>query len=136
MKTKEWLARRPQHLVARVVCLLLAVITWLCVMRVSPPICGATLNNVSLRVVDADGVAYTGELDSDVMAKVRIQGTKETLAAVTASDVSAYVNMIDLIAEDELALDGIYTMTVYFKTPEGITIDGSYNVNVRLKEKA
>ena len=87
MKNKEWLTRRPQHLFARVVCLLLAVITWLCVMRVSPPTYDATLTNVSIRVVDAEGVAYTGELDSDRMPKVRIKGTKEALATVTAMGV-------------------------------------------------
>lgn len=136
MKNKEWLTRRPQHLFARVVCLLLAVITWLCVMRVSPPTYDATLANVSIRVVDAEGVAYTGELDSDRMPKVRIKGTKEALATVTAAEVNAYVNMVDLIAEDALAPDQVYQMTVYFKTPDGVTIDGSYHVGVRLKEKA
>ena len=136
MKTKEWLARRPQHLAARVVCLLLAVVAWLCVMRVAPPVYDATISNVPIRVIDAEGIAYTGELDSSTMPKVRIQGTKETLSTVKATDISAYVSMVDLIAEDSLAEDKVYDMTVYFKTPDGVTIDGSYQVKVCLKEKA
>jgi hypothetical protein len=136
MKTKEWLTRRPQHLVARVVCVLLAVIAWLCVMRVAPPVYDATVSNVPVRVVDADGVPYTGELDGAAIPKVRIQGTKEVLAAIKANDVSAYVNMVDLITEDSLAADQFYNMTVYFKTPDGVTVDGSYQLKICLKEKA
>ena len=136
MKTKEWASRRPQHLLARAVCLLLAVVAWLCVMRIAPPTRTATVNEISIRVVDSDGVPFTGALDNETLDRVRIKGTKEVLAATSRFDISAYVNMADLIAESALATDDVYIMTVYFKTPEGVVIDGSYNVTVRLREKA
>ena len=136
MKTKEWSSRRPQHLLARVLCLLLAVVAWLCVMRVAPPEQTEVLSDVVIRVVDSDGVAFTGVPESRTLDRVRIKGTKEVLAAIHASDISAYVNMVDLIAERNLSDDEVYEMTVYFKTPEGITMDGSYSVKIRLQEKA
>lgn len=135
MKTKEWNARRPQHLVARIVCVLLAVIAWLCVMRISDPVCDGTLNDVSVTVVDTNLVAYTGILESDTISRVRIRATKEKLAAIQATEVSAFVNMADLQSVSPLEEDGTYEMTVYFKTPEGISIDGNYTVTVRLQEK-
>lgn len=136
MKTKEWAARRPQHLVARIVCLLLAVITWLCVMRVADPICNGSLTGVSLSVVNSETVAYTGVPESDTISRVRVRGTKAVLAASKASDVSAYVDMSDLQFNASLAEDQICEMTVYFRTPEGLLIDGGYTVRVRLKAKA
>lgn len=136
MKTKEWAARRPQHLVARIVCLFLAVITWLCVMRVADPICNGSLTGVSLSVVNSDTVAYTGVPESDTVSRVRVRGTKAVLAAVKPSDVSAYVDMSDLQFNTSLAEDQICEMTVYFRTPEGLLIDGGYTVHVRLKAKA
>lgn len=135
MKTKEWAARRPQHLVARIVCLLLAVVTWLCVMRISDPVCNGVLNGIAISVVDNESVDWTCEAQ-EVTGRIRICGTKAALAAVKAEDVSAYVDMADLQFVSSPQPDEYYTMTLYFKTPDGIVIDGEYTIRVCLKAKA
>lgn len=135
MKTKEWSSRRPQHIIARVVCLLLAVITWLCVMRISDPICEGSLTGISIMVLEDENGAYTGTAENAVTGRIRIRGTKQALATVKAGDVSAYVDLKDLqfLSEPDTAVP--VTMTLQFKTPEGIEIDGSYQIDVRLKAK-
>lgn len=136
MKTKEWLARRPQHIVARIVCLFLAVITWLCVMRTTDPVCDGTLNSVPITVMEAEGIEYSGLPDSSTIHRVRIRATKAVLAVTQSSDIRAYVNMADLLSHASLVEDATYEMKVYFQTPEGVMIDGDYTVNLRLKAKA
>lgn len=136
MKTKEWAARRPQHLVARIVCLLLAVVTWLCVMRISDPVCDGSLSGIAISVIENENVSLTALPEHEVTGRVRICGTKAALAAVKAEDVSAYVDMADLQFVASPQVDEYYTMTLYFKTPDGILIDGEYTVRVCLKAKA
>ena len=135
MKTKEWISRRPQHLLARVVCLLLAVITWLCVMRVAPPTRTVTLTDLPVRVVDEMDIRYTveGAIDLD---RVRIKGKKDVLATLKSGEITAYVKMADLQTEAQLSEDLLYPMTVYFKLPEGVEIDGSYSISVRIVKKS
>ena len=134
MKTKEWSARRPQHLLARIICLLLAIITWLCIMRIADPICDGSLTGISIMVLEDEDGAYTGSVENAVTGRIRIRGTKQALAAVKAGDVSAYVDLKDLQIISTPDKDTV-TMPLYFKTPEGIEIDGSYQIDVRLQAK-
>ena len=112
MKTKEWTSRRPQHLVARIVCLLLALVTWLCVMRISDPVLDETVSGIPITVKDSVSLTYTGTLDQTTMGRVRIRGTKSALYGIQASDISAYVDMNDLLLLPTPAEDETYEMTV------------------------
>ncbi len=134
MKTKDWNTRRPQHLLARAVCLFLAVITWLCVMRVADPVQDASFSGVPLAVKEVETLAYTGVPDSASL-HVRIRATKAVLATVTAEDLHAYIDMADLPTDLTPAADVTCVMPVHFDLPEGVLIDGDYTVKIRLQSK-
>lgn len=135
MKNKEWIGRRSHHWIAKIVCLLVAVIFWLYVMRVAPPLYDDTYTDVPVSVVGAESFAYTGTAGN--LSALRIKATKEDLAKYTAADVVAWVDLLDLENKSEVLYDGkTVKLTVRFKCPEGMVIDDIYEVDVSLRTKA
>ena len=135
MKNKEWVGRRSHHWIAKIVCLLVAVVFWLYVMRVVAPLYDDTYTDVPVSVVGAETFAYTGTASS--LPVLRIQATKENLAKYTRDDVTAWVNLTDLEETGEILYDGkTVKLVVRFRCPGDITVDGAYEVEVTLRAKA
>lgn len=134
MKTKEWSGRRPQHIVAKIVCLLLAVVIWLYVMYIAAPEYSMVYNDIPVSVITDGNLPYTGEVDNQI--SVRVKGTKDKLAEYTAADVVAYVRLADMVIETGALTPGtVYTATVQFTLPEGLSVDGEYTVPVFVQAK-
>lgn len=133
MKAKKLSFRRPHHIFARFVCLLLAVIFWLYVMYVAAPPYDATYVNITVNVVESEAIPFTGE--ADPIAAVRVVGSKAALAACESGDIIATVSLSDLEGISKPLVGGmLYPLKVSFSTPEGITIEGEYTVSVLLNE--
>ena len=126
MKTKEWSARRPQHIVAKIVCLFLAVVLWLYVMYAAAPTYEAVYENV---VVTVYGDSTEWEIDNATIS-VRVQGTKQELATYGAESIVAYVLPSDLPDAQPLATDGFYSFPVRFRMPAALSVKGDYTVVV------
>ncbi len=134
MKTKKWSFRRPRHILARIVCLLLAVVFWLYVMYVAAPPYDATYQNIHVTVLESENIGFTGTVDP--LASIRVLGSKMALHATEAEDIIATVSLSDLEGSKNPLVDGmLYQLRVSFKTPDGITVDGEYTVSVLLKRK-
>ena len=134
MKTKKLAFRGPRHILARVICLLLAVIFWLYVMYAAAPPYDATYQNVAVTVINSDNVAYTAVVDP--IASVRVSGPKIALADCTSEDLVATVSLSDLEnSKEPLYVDKTCMLKVSFTTPDGITVEGDYTVSVILKAK-
>lgn len=126
MKAKELGAYRPQHLLAKFIFFLLAIVIWLFVMRVAPPEYDARWSDVP---VDVRGTVdgYTATVEEGVM-DVRVFATRELLSQYSGKDVTAYV---DLSAISFTPEDGhSYRVPVRFETPEGVTVRDEYFVSV------
>lgn len=135
MKNQKLAFRRPHHILARVVCLLLAVIFWLYVMYAAAPPYDATYTGIAVTVLDSENLAYTAVVDP--IPSVRVSGSKMALAACESEDIVAYVSLSDLENyKDPLYPDMRCTLKVTFKAPEGITVEGEYTVSVLLKYKS
>ena len=134
MKVKNWLkfGRGPHHWLARIICLLIAVVVWLGVMRVAPPMYDETYRDVRVEVRVTDALPdYTGSVDE--LLSVRVWGTKDALLAYSAQDITAYVKIADL---DTYTPGKTYELTVYFELPEGLEIRNEYRVSMFLEGKA
>lgn len=134
MKTKKWSFRRPRHILARFVCLFLAVVFWLYVMYVSAPPYDATYQSIPVTVLESDNLEFVGT--ADPIASVRVLGSKMALYATEAEDIVATVSLSDLENSKTPLVSGmLYQLRVTFKTPDGITVDGDYTVSVLLNKK-
>ena len=134
MKTKKLTFRRPRNILARVICLLLAIIFWLYVMYVAAPPYDATYKEIAVTVIESENIAYTAVVDP--IASIRVSGSKKALAATESEDIVATVLLSDLENSKTPLADGMtYTLKVSFQTPEGITVEGDYTVPVLLKRK-
>ncbi|MBQ8858896.1 MAG: hypothetical protein IJ012_03800 [Clostridia bacterium] len=134
MKTKEWSGRHSQHIVAKIVCFLLAIVFWLYVMYVVAPTYEEEYRDIPVNVIAS--TVYTGEID-DPYITIRVSGTKQALAKYSAADVLAYVRMATLTETGEGLIDGMtYKMKVQFNLPEGLAVEGEPEVSVRVTEKA
>lgn len=138
MKVKNWLkfGRGPHHWLARIVCLVVAVVIWLCVMHVAPPMYDETYRDVRVEVRESDAFpAYTGSVDE--LLSVRVWGSKEALAAYGAGDITAYVRIADLADAGSTYTPGkTYELTVCFELPEGLELRNEYSVLMLLEDKA
>lgn len=135
MKTKEFSGRRPQHIVAKIVCLLLAVVLWLYVMYVAAPEYDLVYHNIPVTVIATSDYPFTGEIDNALIS-VRVRGTKAKLAEYDSTDITAYVRLSDVAGEGSgLTPDNLYTATVQFTMPEGLTVEGEYTVPVFVQAK-
>ena len=138
MKIKNWLkfGRGPHHWLARIVCLLVAVLVWLYVMRVAPPMYNETYRDVRVEVRESENLpAFTGSVDK--LLSVEVWGTKEALLAYDAEDITAYVMIDDLVSADGTYTPGkTYELTVYFELPEGLELREGHSVSMLLEGKA
>lgn len=138
MKVKNWFkfGRSPHHWLARIICLLIAVLVWLYVMRVAPPMYDETYRDVRVQVRESEMLSdYTGSVDE--LLAVRVWGSKEALAAYGAEDITAYVKIADLAVADGTYTPGkTYELTVYFELPEGLELRDEYRVSILLEGKA
>ena len=138
MKVKNWLkfGLGPHHWLVRIICLLVAVLVWLYVMRVAPPMYDETYRDVHVQVRESEMLpAYTGSVDE--LLSVRVWGSKEAIAAYSAQDITAYVKIADLAAADGTCTPGkTYELTVYFELPEGLELRDEYRVSILLEGKA
>lgn len=135
MKNQKLAFRRPRHILARVICLLLAVIFWLYVMYAAAPPYDATYTGIAVTVIDSENIAYTAVCDP--IPSVRVSGSKMALSACESEDIIAYVSLSDLENyKDPLFHDMRCTLKVTFTAPEGITVEGEYTVSVLLKHKS
>ena len=134
MKTKKWSFRRPRHLVARVVCLLLAIIIWLYVMYAAAPPYDETYTDIPVVVLEAENIAFLGAADS--IPSLRVTGSKIALAGCEKEDIVATVSLSDLADITRPLVDGmLYSLKVSFATPDGISVEGDYTVSVLLRSK-
>lgn len=134
MKTKKWSFRRPRHLLARFVCLLLAIIVWLYVMYVAAPPYDETYTDISVIVLGSEDIPFTGS--ADAIPSLRVLGSKMALADCEKEDIIATVSLSDLADQAGPLVDGmLYSLDVSFETPDGISIEGEYTVSVLLKSK-
>ena len=134
MKAKKWSFRRPRHILARFVCLLLAVVFWLYVMYVSAPPYDATYQQIPVTVLESESIDYAVTVDP--IASVRVIGSKMALYETEAEDIVATVSLADLAGTVALMPGRLYELKVSFKTPDGVTVDGDYTVFVKLSSKA
>lgn len=135
MKTKKWSFRRPRHLLARFVCLLLAIIIWLYVMYVAAPPYDETYTDIPVIVLGSDEIPFEGS--ADAIPSLRVLGPKAALADCDKEDIVATVSLSDLASQAAPLVDGmLYTLDVSFTTPDGISIEGAYTVSVLLKHKS
>ena len=133
MKTKEWSGRHSSHIVAKVVCFLLAIVFWLYVMYVAAPTYEEEYRDIPVNVIAS--TLYTGSID-DPYITIRVSGTKQALAKYSAADVLAYVRLSSLTETgDILITDKPYKMKVQFNLPEGLTVEGEPEVSVRVTAK-
>lgn len=135
MKTPKWNFRRPRHLLARVVCLLLAIVIWLYVMYAAAPPYDETYTDIPVVVLESDEIPFAGSADS--LPSIRILGSKMALANCEKEDIVATVSLSDLVDGTRPLVDGmLYSLKVSFETPEGISVEGEYTVSVLLKSKS
>lgn len=133
MKNKEFSTRRPQHIIAKIVCLLLAVVLWLYVMYAEAPVYSEVYEGVNV-IVNGDPAEW--RID-DPTISVRVYGTKMELASYTAEDIVAYILPSDLpdatpIGESE---DHLYSFAVRIKLPGALTVKDDYFVVVQSLEE-
>ncbi len=136
-RSKEWLSRRSRHWLAKIVCLLIAVIFWLYVMRVEPPEYTETYVDIPVTVLGDNGFSYTGTASN--LASVRVKATRSVLAQHGKQDVTAWVSLLDLQDQEELLKDGqTVKLVVHFDIPSVLRVEneGTYEVDVTLQEKA
>ncbi|MBQ8174785.1 MAG: hypothetical protein IJ009_05220 [Clostridia bacterium] len=132
MKNKEFSAHRPQHIVAKIVCLLLAVIIWLYVMYVEAPLYEQVFEDVVVTVKASEGTPW--QID-DPTISVRVRGTKMELATYNAENVVAYILPSDYPDAQPLDSTGFYAFPVRFQLPGALSVKGDYTITVRnLKE--
>ena len=138
MKIKNWLkfGRGTRRWLARIICLLIAVVVWLYVMRVAPPMYDEKYRDVRVEVRESDVLPdYTGHVDE--LLTVRVWGSKEALYTYDAEDITAYVKIADLADTDGTYTPGkTYQLTVYFELPEGLELREDYSVSMLLEGKA
>ena len=128
MKNKEFSTRRPQHIVAKIVCLLLAVVLWLYVMYANPPIYSEVIDGVTV-YVNGDTAAWTID---DPTISVRVYGTKMELAAYDAEHIEAYILPSDLPDATPVGDGGDqFSFNVRIKLPGALTVKGDYTVVAR-----
>ncbi len=137
MKSKEWSGgHRSQHIVAKIVCLFLAVVLWLYVMYVVAPEYSEVYDNIYVSVV-TDTNFKNGEIDNPLIS-VRVRGTKQALMVNDDSSVTACVRLADLsefLNENGELEKFVYDLPVYFVLPDGLTVDGEYTIPVSVREK-
>lgn len=133
MKLKETVFRRPHHIAAKIVAVLLAVVFWLYVMRVAAPTYDTTYRGVDVQLSGGETLTVTAVL-SETTLDVRVFGTKEQLATHSAEDVIAVVNLDELSAEGQLEAEKEYRLPVHFSLPDGMTAGETF-VSVRLRAK-
>ncbi len=133
MKTKEWSGNgKSSHIVAKIVCLLLAVVLWLYVMYDAAPQYTEVYANVPVAVLGTEDLTST----STPVVRVRVRGTKAALYECDEEDIHASVHIADLADKDGKIEVGItHTATVVFELPEGMSVDGDYTVSVFVQEK-
>ena len=132
MKNKEFSTRRPQHIIAKIVCLLLAVVLWLYVMYANPPIYSEVYEGVTVTV---NGDPTEWRID-DPTISVRVYGTKMELASYTAEDIEAYVLPSDLPDATPIGTgEDLYSFTVRIKLPGALTVKDDYFVVVQSLEE-
>ena len=132
MKNKEFSTRRPQHIIAKIVCLLLAVVLWLYVMYANPPIYSEVYEDVTVYV---NGDTAVWAID-DPTISIRVYGTKMELSSYTAADINAYILPSDLADATPIGEGGNqFAFDVRIKLPGALTVKDEYTVVVtRLKE--
>ena len=126
MKTKEWAAKRPRHWLAKILCLLVAIIFWLYVMYTVAPEYDAQYFEIPVQVVASS--EFSGE--AGTLPLVRVFGTKAALSTLTKEDIRAEVHLKDLSGESDVTDNSYQTLTVKFTLPSGIRVDGPYTVSV------
>ncbi len=132
MKNKEFSTRRPQHIIAKIVCLLLAVVLWLYVMYANPPIYSEVYEGVTVTV---NGDPAEWRID-DPTISVRVYGTKMELASYTAEDIEAYVLPSDLPDATPIGTgEDLYSFAVRIKLPGALTVKDDYFVVVQSLEE-
>lgn len=137
MRKKERLAfgRRHHNLLVWLVCLLLAVIVWLYVMRVDAPQYEEVYRDITVSVVESDSLDFTGSVDEYL--NIRVLGTKEALATYGKDDIVAYVRIADLAdREGPVEAGTVYEMTVQLELPEGLSTPDTYRVRMLLQGKS
>jgi hypothetical protein len=131
MKNKEISLRRPQHIVAKIVCLILAVVLWLYVMYVEAPVYSEVYEGVRVTV---NGDATEWRIDDPTLS-IRVYGTKMELAAYSATDVVAYILPSDLPDATPMGTDAegyqMYSFDVRVKLPGALSLEDEYFVVVR-----
>lgn len=131
MKAKELGAYRPQHLLAKFIFFLLAIVIWLFVMRVAAPEYDARWSGVPVDVRgNVDGYTVTVEEET---IDIRVFATKELLAQYGGKDITAYVDLSSISFAPEGGHS--YQMAVKFETPEGVTVRDEYFVSVLFTAK-
>lgn len=128
MKNKEFSTRRPRHIIAKIVCLLLAVVLWLYVMYAEAPIYSEVYEGVTVNLV-GDTTAW--DID-DPTISVRVYGTKMELAAYSAENIEATVLTSDLPDATPVGNGGDqYSFNVRIKLPGALTVKDEYFVVVK-----
>lgn len=128
MKNKEFSTRRPRHIIAKIVCLLLAVVLWLYVMYAEAPIYSEVYEGVTVNLV---GDATAWDID-DPTISVRVYGTKMELAAYSAENIEATVLTSDLPDAAPVGNGGDqYSFNVRIKLPGALTVKDEYFVVVK-----
>ena len=136
MKVKSFKFNRgPHHILARLVCLLLAVLVWLFVMRIASPMYDETYRDIKVEVEESDILSeYTGRVDG--LLTVRVWGTKEALHAYGPEDIRAYVKIADLAdAEGIFSAGKTYELPVYFDLPDGLEVRQDHRVPMLLEAR-
>ena len=128
MKNKEFSTRRPRHIVAKIVCLLLAVVLWLYVMYAEAPIYSEVYEGVTVNLV---GDTTVWDID-DPTISVRVYGTKMELAAYSAENIEATILTSDLPDATPVGNGGDqYSFNVRIKLPGALTVKDEYFVVVK-----
>lgn len=127
------LSRTSQHWIARIVCLLAAVVVWLFVMRVAPPTRDEVYRDVPVSIRHSETMSdYTGRIDSTI--SVRVYGTKDMIQKYEKTDISAYVKIADLV-DAKPTVGKVYEMKIYFELPDGLTVGENYTVPMTLEAR-
>ena len=133
MKNKEFSTRRPQHIVAKIVCLLLAVVLWLYVMYAEAPTYEETFEDVIVTVKATEGSPW--QID-DPRLSIRVRGTKMELSTYSSEDIVAYILPSDHPDSEPLDTLGFYDFPVRFQLPGALSVKGDYTVTVRNLDEA
>ncbi len=130
MKTKEWSTKRPHHWLAKIVCLLIAVLFWLYVMYVAAPTYDAYYTEIPVTVVSSGN--FSGE--TGTLTSMRVFGTKAALAELEKEQIRATVYLAN--ASNMLLVVGEYaTLPVEISLPAGVTVQDNYTIPVLIKAK-